>query len=251
MAALKRYEFAPDRARFLYRIPAAPNSKRTLELYNSRPPLLGPSDWPGIDKTSCWVGADELTVSLYASSSADRGLIHPDCRTPLPFTNQSFDMVILHRVLDDLAALSKGESHGFNPALFLKNVSKVLAPGGIVAGCVENRWSLKALRNKLKHLVSPAHATLPMGFFTLRSLNKSLTSAGYSDVRLFTLLPNCSDPSKLIDTDPVVSRIAFRNELKTTHQASFSPGYLARRAVVELGMNRLLEDSIFFWASKA
>ena len=251
MPALKRYEFALDRARFLYRIPTAPNSNRTLELYAAAAPLLGPGDWPGIDRTLCRVGAHKPPYSRDELPSTDGGLTHFDCRTPLPFTTQSFDMVILHRVLDDLSASPEGGSREFNPALFLKNVATVLVSGGIVAGCVNNRWSLKALAHRLKHLTSPAHDRLPTRSFTLRSLNKALTSAGFSDVRLFTLLPNCSDPSKLIDTDPVVSRIAFRNELKTTHQASFSPGYLARRAVVELGMNRLLEDSIFFWASKA
>ena len=251
MSALKRYEFAADRARFLYRIPTAPNSNRTLELYHAGAPLLGVGDWPGIDKTFCRVGADRPTGSPEGSSCTDRSLTHLDCRRPLPFTNQSFDLVILHRVLDDLAALPEVEGRGFNPALFLENVSTVLAPGGIVAGCVDNRWSLTALTQKLKHLASPAHGALPMSLFTLRNLNKALSSAGYSDIRLFTLLPNCSAPSKLIDTDPVVSRIAFRNELKITHQVSLTPGYLVRRAMVELGMNRLLEDSIFFWASKS
>lgn len=251
MSALKRYEFPLDRARFLYRIPTAPNSNRTLELYHAGEPLLGAGDWPGIDKTICRVGADRLAGSLEESSGTDRSPTHLDWRMPLPFVNQSFDMVILHRVLDDLAALPDKERHKFNPALFLENVSTALAPGGIVAGCVDNRWSLKALTQKLKHLASPAHGTIPTRFFTLRNLNKALSNAGYSDIRLFTLLPNCSAPSKLIDTDPVVSRMAFRNELKITHHVSLTPGYLVRRAMVELGMNRLLEDSIFFWASKS
>lgn len=250
MLAIKRYEAAADRARFLYRIPTAPNSNRTLELYHAGAPLLGDGDWLGIDKTLCRVGPDKLTGSLEESSRADRSLTHLDFRRPLPFTNQSFDLVILHRILDDLAALPKRESHEFDPALFLKNVSAVLAPGGIVAGCVNNRWSLKALTHKLKQLAISARDTLPLSLFTLRNLNEALSVAGYSDIRLFTLLPNCSAPSKLIDTDPVVSRIAFRNELKITRQVSLAPGYLVRRAMVELGMNRLLEDSIFFWASK-
>lgn len=251
MSAIKRYEAAADRARFLYRIPTAPNSNRTLELYHAGEPLLGDGDWPGIDKTLCRIGPDKLIGSPEDSSRANRSLTHLDFRRPLPFADQSFDLVILHRILDDLAALPKGESHKFDPALFLENVSAVLAPDGIVAGCVNNRWSLKALTHKLKQLATPARDTRPLSLFTLRNLNKALSVAGYSDIRLFTLLPNCSAPSKLIDTDPVVSRMAFRNELKITHQVSLTPGYLVRRAMVELGMNRLLEDSIFFWASKS
>ena len=240
-----------DRARFLYRIPTAPNCKRTLELYHAGSPLLRSGDWPSIDKTFCRVGADHLVSAIDGSTCTDLSATHVDYRRPLPFANQSFDMVILHRVLDELAALPQRGSLEFNPALFLQNVATVMGSGGIVAGCVNNRWSLKALAHKIKHWAGPTKSTSSTRFFTLRNLSKTLSDAGYSDIRLFTLLPNCSAPSKLIDIDPAVSRIAFRNELKITHQAGVSPGYLARRALVELGMNRLLEDSIFFWASKA
>jgi SAM-dependent methyltransferase len=247
---MKRYADATDRARLLYRFPPAPGSRRTLELFRNGTPLFRESDWPEAEKTFCRIGQGTHDEEPQKSKRDGNHLIHLDFRTPLPFANQSFDLVILHRVIDDLASLRTSERPELDASLLLKTVSTVLAPGGIVAGCVNNRWGAKQLASWLRRMVHPSQKGPPLALFTLRGLHNTLSDAGYADTRLFTLLPNCSAPSKLIDTHPRVSRDAFRHELRITQHASLTSGYLLRRAVVELGLNRHLEDSIFFWASK-
>lgn len=251
MATIKRYEAPADRVRLLYRIPHAPNGGRTLELYNTVTPVLADDNWPGTNKTLCRVGPGK-PAGLHDDHLRDcHDQNYLDFHGPLPFANQSFDLVILHRTLDDLALLPTSDGLGFQPILFFKNVSAVLATDGIVAGCVNNRWSLKRCMARLRHLFNPTQLLLPTGHFTLQSLRETLSAAGYSEVRLFTLIPNSSTPFKLIDTDPAISRAAFLQELQITRHLALTPGYLVRRAMVEFGMNRHLEESTFFWARKS
>src|ERR1035437_5834295 len=103
MATIKRYEAPADRVRLLYRIPHAPNGGRTLELYNTVTPVLADDNWPGTNKTLCRVGPGKPAGfhEDHHRDSHDQNYL--DFHGPLPFANQSFDLVILHRTLDDLA----------------------------------------------------------------------------------------------------------------------------------------------------
>ena len=250
MSAFKRYEAAVDRARLLYRIPAAPSGKRILELYHSSEPLLRDFDWPGTSQTFCRIGQEVEAGSGESPGTVEHAVAQPDFRKPLPFGRASFDLVVVHRTLDELASSNIRQGREFDTQPFFKNVLDVLVPGGLVAGCADNRFSLKSLRSQLERLKNRARQTSSPGQFTLGSLHKALTVAGFADARLFTLLPNGSAPFKLIDTEPAISRAAFRHELQIARQLTSTPGYLLRRLAVELGLYRQLEESIFFWAYK-
>ena len=251
-AVAKHYETATCRARALYRIPTAPNSNRTLELHHARASLLSDFAWPGTH-TSCLLDiGNSLQPGATPVPPATPGgnRCHANYRDPLPFANSSFDLVVLHRTLDDLANASRQIGQVFDSAAFLERVAQVLVPSGLVAGCVDNLAGLKSLVRRAKQLTRRSKAIPAALHFTLGSIRTLLNAGSFSDVRTFTLLPSCADPLRLIDTDPKVSRIAFRHELQIARQTWSHPGYLARRLAVELGIYPDLEESIFFWAYK-
>ncbi len=250
MTTMKLYEAAADRARLLYRIPTVPNGKRTLELYHSEAPLLSERDGPVNATTLCRIGLGHRPETEQSpSNSATTALL--DVGKPMPFADQAFDLVILHRTLDELASLPKSTWRKFDASLLFKSLHPVVAAGGVVSGCVSNRWSLKSMGTRLRPFANPAQGDQPPGHFTLRSLRKALLTAGFSDIQLFTLLPQCAAPSKLIDADPDISRTAFRHEFNIARHRPFTLGYFARIAMVELGLNRHLERAYFFWAIKS
>lgn len=251
---MKLYESAADRARLLYRIPAVPGTKRTLELYHSALPLHLHYESTVRPLTLCRISSriQTATESIPVRKNKTRTAVDVQAGydEALPFPNGSFDLVILHRTLDELVASQSGGQRGFDAPRFLKYIQAVLAPGGVVAGCVTNRWALSAIRNKLGPFAARSQDQRQPGHYSLAGIRKSLATAGFSGARIFTLLPNCAEPSKLIDTDPTISRIAFRNELNIARHRKATSSYFARVALVELGMNRHLEEAFFFWAVK-
>ena len=169
----------------------------------------------------------------------------------MPFPQRSFDLVILHCTLDDLAASSLSPNASFDALAFLKKVVAVLVPGGLVAGCVDNRYDSKFfLRGMAQRWCGQdnRHAKAGLSLAKLRSL---LDAAQLTDIRLFSLLPGCDSPLRLVDSDPGISRLAFRHELEARREYLSTPSYLARRAVIELGLSRHLESAIFFWGYRA
>lgn len=245
-----------DRARALYRIPTAPQPNRTLEICHGREPLLSEFNWPGEAHRACVTGAaaepgggqpnlGRRPAFASLTSFADR----------LPFAAKSFDLVILHRTLDDLAAASELHAARFDAAAFLNQVVDVLAPGGLVAGCVDNRHGLKRALRKLSRRwlggASRSEAADPAAAYSLSTLRALLVGAQLSDIRLFTLLPDCDAPMKLVDADAGISKLAFRSELEAQRHCLSPSAYLARRVAVELGLARHLESAIFFWGYRA
>ena len=247
-ATFKYHERPVSRARTLYRIPTAPNNKRTLELSHSNVPLLTGFTWP-TESVVCWLGSIPTSIaSEKVASNAD--VQHMNYLDPLPFAAGSFDLVILHRTLDDLATSARQSRVRFDAPALVNNIARVLAPGGLIAGCVDNRASIKLLTRWARGIVSGEGLGASMGHFTLRSLSKLLTHAGFNEIRQFTLLPSCQNPLRLIDIDPVVSKVAFRREIESARDAYSSAAHLGRRVAVELGLYPHLEESIFFWAYK-
>lgn len=246
---MKLYEFAADRARLLYRIPPVPREGRTLELYHSELPLHSKRDSSARPLTLCRIGPHHSGRNLISENDSQSDA-QAECHAPLPFPQSSFDLVIVHRTLDELAASQSGSQRRFEPSTLLSHIQAVLAPGGVVAGCVSNRWALKTLVAKFRPLAAQTHGPRLPGRYSLGSIHRFLATAGLSDAQVFTLLPNGASPSKLIDTDSTISRIAFRHELNIARHRRASLGYFARLAMVELGMNRHLEEAYFFWAFK-
>lgn len=238
------------RAHRLYRVPTAPNNNRTLELYHSREPALAGVAWPGAAPVFCRLDNDDPSDHRARLANSVIDVRHADVGEPLPFAEESFDLVILDRTLDDLAISARQHRRVFDAHRFLEHVAHVLVPGGLLAGCVDNRTGLKSVTRWARHILSGGRALAPFGQFTLHDLNGILASADFAEVRLFTLLINCDDPLRMVDIDPRVSKIAFRHELQVARDSYSKAGYLARRLAVELGFYPRMEESFFYLAYK-
>jgi SAM-dependent methyltransferase len=248
---MNRYAAAADRARLLYRFPTAPNGGRTLELYHAGKPLLSGGDWPGAAPSYCRIGIELENSGHESAIGTEDGHRFAGIDIARRYAPASFDLVVLHRTLDELASVDASDGKSFEPSVLLKNILTVMAPGGVLAGCVNNRWAINSLMRQIRGPATGGIRAQSPGIFSLRSLRTLLTVSGYSDIRLFTLLPDSSAPFKLIDTDPAISRAAFRHELQIMRRyMRLGPSYFLRRAAVELGLNRHVEQSIFFWAVK-
>ncbi len=242
----KRYRSSLSRASALYRIPTALTGGRTLELLHRRSPLMAAA---GSETQTVLfnVGVHPLSGSPQVSRT-DSDL--QDYSSPLPFDESSFDRVLVHRTLDDLAQASRERNVSFNEQGFLGQIARALVPGGMVAGCIDNRVGLKSLLRRVKRKFSSFAHPATSGHFSPSGLRNALEAADFVDIHLFVLLPNCDEPLRLVDTDPRISKALFRHELLAARQLWSPFGYFVRRIAVELGIYSRFEESIFFWAHK-
>jgi hypothetical protein len=209
------YEPDISRVRAMYRLPLAAGRRRVLELRFDAAPVL----------------ADAVEAQV------------TDAEAPLPFDAASFDLVVLHETLDRLAAAG-ALAHRDAAVAFVERVGRLIAAGGSVAGCVENRSAL-ARAGRPPHADGGRGAT-----FSLRRCRAMLVRAGYRDVQLFSVLPHAGSPLRLINADADLSRIGFRRELDAIRASLGALAYAARRLAVELALNRHREQSILFWARR-
>ena len=238
-----QYATAANRARALYRIPTAPNAGKTLELFHASEPLTHGQTLAQGGAAVCQLGIEALPVKRTGNTAA-----YACFDEALPFPDLSFDRVILHRTLDELSCASRQRRVDFDPTGLFRQVARVLVPGGLVAGCIGNRSKLKSAIRWLGQPGNRASAAGPAAQLGVRRLRDALSDAGFQNMRLFTVLPDCDAPLKLVDTDRATSRAAFRHELQIARHAWSRSGYLARRVAVELGLYAQLEEAFFFWA---
>lgn len=234
-----------ERAKALYRLPTAPVRNRTLEFGCGRKPVVLAGAWRGVGHAFCAIGAaaeDEIVVSEHSNL-----IRQADLSASFPFASQSFDLVVAHRTLDDLAVLSKGAP--FDTQRLLAQIEGWLAAGGVVAGCVQNRDNALSAARRAAHRLGMAAPTGRDAGYSVHDLGCMLKQARFVDIRMFSLLPDCESPLRLIDIDPRVSRVMFRHELNAARLPLMSS--VVRRMAVELGLyRRLLTRAIFFWARK-
>lgn len=226
------YESPIGRARALYELPTAPQRGRLLELCCAREALF--------DKN--WRGEDAQVHHLVPSRCVGSPQI------ALPFAPESFDLVVLHKTLDDLAVSAGKLGSRFEPAAFLADVARLLTPGGVIAGCIGNRSSPKLLARRLRGTLAEHDSP---AFLTVSKCRRLLQSTGWSDVRVFSLLPNWQTPLRLIEADSPVARIAFRRELESRRWQLSAWSYWSRRLIVDLALYPYLEESIFFCGCRA
>ena len=244
----KRYRSSLSRARALYRIPTVLTGGRTLEILHRRSPLMAAAGFE-TQTVSFNVGVHPLSGSP-EDSGTDLDRPHVDYSAPLPFDEISFDRVLVHRTLDDLAEASRERNISFNVQGFLGQIARVLVPGGMIAGCIDNRIGLKSSVRRVKRQFNSFADPATSGHFSPSGLRNALEAADFVDIHLFVLLPNCDEPLRLVDTDPRISKALFRHELLAARQLWSPFGYCVRRVAVELGIYSKFEESIFFWAHK-
>jgi SAM-dependent methyltransferase len=242
---MKPYALPTSRARALYGIPTAPKRNRALELCCRRDPLLLGCSWPGESHTVCKAGPGNAPDARATHATVR----HVDYAMPLPFEPGSFELIVLHRTLDDLRLASRRQREEFDAGKFLSQLAGLLVPGGVVAGCVGNAGSPKRIKRMLAQRGIDA-ATGSPPFLTMRSCGRLLQMSGFADIRLFSLLPDCDDPLKLIELTPTVSRFGFRQEFEGRRDQMPALSYWMRRFVAGLGLYPYFEESIFFWAYK-
>ena len=211
---MKPYEPDIARVRAMYRLPTAPPPNRVLELYVGAPHVLAGGAWPGSTATTARLD---------------------DPRAQLPFPAESFDVVLLHRTLEAVIERDAGFRDPTVLSGLFRRIGAVLARNGIVAGCLRRRG---------------LHRRVLGTVVTHRSLGRALSGAGYESISTYSVLPSGDSPTRLIDTRAWLSRIAFRRELDTVHASLRWPAYLARRAVVELALNRRIEPWLAFYGRR-
>jgi SAM-dependent methyltransferase len=242
--------FERDDARVmaLYRIPTPPGTGRALEVSVRAPSVFGEYPWPG--------GlAVALTIGSLGASRLRHGMAVLGGES-LPFSEGSFDMLILHRTLDDLHESAKGRRLLSHISGFLSRASRVLVSGGLVAGCVKNRYSLAhnfrrfgaalGVRN-LRHKTPPATRRR----FSMSFIRRVLERAGLKDIELFYLFPDDRSPLFLFEGDRSSARPIWIRDLRARRQELGAFRYLAQRLLLELGPKNLGCESIFFWGRKS
>jgi hypothetical protein len=241
------YEKPVDRVRALYRLPTAPDPQRTLELCCDRRPVVVAGRAAEEDRVCCVIGAADAATW---DETAVHWLPQSGPITSLPLASRSFDLVVLHRTLDDLEARVQ-DSPRFDARGFLSNVVEMLVPGGLIAGCVQNTGSFRSIARRWAQALHLRGRGDGQGHYSLNQLRGMLEEAGLSNVRTFSLLPNADAPLRLIDTDAKVAELVFRQDLDAARASMSMLSFLVKRASLTLGLHRRFQaDCIFFWACK-
>jgi len=173
---------------------------------------------------------------------------------PLPFAADTFDLVILHHTLDELASVLSQRSSQQVAEDCLRRVAHVLRPGGLVVGCGLNRSSPRALcglnRSSPRAWCERPRATRRVRALGVYSCRNVLHRSGFAEAEVFNLLPGLDNPRGLSSVDAQASRITFRRALEASRASLGTAGYLARRIVVGLSLNRFIENVLFYWGYK-
>lgn len=245
---LRPYELASARLRAIYQLPAMVDGAGVLELYLQDHGRVVDGEWPARQLVSCrLVGGDRgspVTTPMI-------GRLH-GCEAsydePLPFTAASFDLVILHHTLDDLAAALPQRPPRQVAEEWLARIASILRPGGVVAGCGRNGSSLRGWHWRRRAVTSGSSEVAAL---SVLSCQGALLSAGFRDIQVCNLWPDPQAPSTLAAVEVEASRRAFRYALESSRDSLSRSGYLLRKAVVELGLNRFLEPHLFYWGYRS
>ncbi len=222
------------RIRLFYRIPKAPARGRALELTVDGNSIFRGGNWTG-----------ELDIFDVTAADPPRSL---------PFAAGDFDVVILHRTLDGLAALAREEGTPFVIHDFLSQIAGILTRGGLVIGCVENRHSLDRIQKAVKRLAGrDSSSSAGKGDarpWSVTACRDALAAAGFSNVRLFSMHSGLDSPCKLLSLEESWSRRACKRQVEAMRPLIGPSGYLVWRLLAELGVSQYLGAMTFFWGRK-
>jgi len=243
---MRPYHSGIARLRALYQLPTPPGRGAALELHLSDRGRVVGEHWPADLVVSCRLDALANRPWQGPAGTAGAGECQVSYHEPLPFPPESFDVVILHHTLDELAAVFRSKPASQVAVEWLQKIAAITRPGGVVVGCGRNRTRPRFLSG---HQGTPTEkAEIPsLGIFSCQA---ALLRAGLQEVQVFNLWPDAEAPSTIASIEAAASRRAFRYVLESTRESLSRPGYVARRLAVELGVNRLLEQGLFYWGYK-
>lgn len=150
-----------------------------------------------------------------------------DCR--LPYADRSFDGVVLNLVFEWCGARAIEESHGELQRRMLREIHRVLAPGGFAFVSTKNRYGLRLLLGKrdghardlrfgnalprriMFALLRAAGMGRPTGMlWSYRQLVGMLGAAGFARVDSFWAAPDMRYPDRYIPANSAAVRAARR-----------------------------------------
>jgi SAM-dependent methyltransferase len=179
-----------------------------------------------------------------------------DYAKTLPFHDGCFDLVILHRTLDHLLSFVRRDERDVVVDKTFAEVARVLTAGGIVAGCVENRFGLDNLLRGVKRAFGrSASAGGENSANTRRRLSaiscrSAMARAGFGDCGFFGVLPSIDFPKVLWSIDKGWSRRASRHQARALRPLVGHSSYVVWRMFAELGVSQNMGNAIFFWGRK-
>jgi SAM-dependent methyltransferase len=246
-SGLRPYELASARLRAIYQLPAVLEHAAVVEFHLGDHGRVVDGEWPVDLAVSCRLVADGCPSSIAMPVSKRLHSCQASYNQPLPFHAASFDLAILHHTLDDLAAAFPQRRPREVADEWLIRIASILRPGGVVAGCGLNASSPRCWRWRKGGATSGTSDVAALG---VRSCQGALLGAGYRDIQVCNLWPDPQAPSTIAAVEGEASRRAFRYALESSRASLSRSGYLVRRAVVELGLNRLLERHLFYWGRR-
>lgn len=214
-------------------MPIAPVRGRALDLSVNRKSILHGANW--------WAG--ELVIVDVSEIDDPKGL---------PFGDGAFDIVVLHRTLDALSAVARRQGREFAIRDFLSQAARILTPGGLVVGCVENRYGLDRMVGAAARLIGrTAAAVSAVRPLSVLACNRALALAGFEEIRLFSVLPGPDAPTRLQSIEPGWSRAACNRQVDALRPPLVRPSiYLIWRVLAQLGVSQYMGAATFFWGRK-
>ena len=209
------YESDESRVSLMYRLRSAGRSPRTLFLTVPGKEILRLVDWDG---------------------EVDRGYVGSDVKQLREYRDASFERVVLHWVLDEFVGEPGRRRRVRNQKNLLREVMRILTPGGLIVGCVANLLSAAA----------GSHGSR-LGRTSAKCV-RLLESAGFGDTNVSIALPSAGSPSILISTAPVAARHYFRLQLARNAEDLGFLSRLSRRLLIETGLNLHMQGSLIFSA---
>ena len=173
----------------------------------------------------------------------------------LPFSDAYFDIVVLHRTIDRLTAMTRREGRTFAIHTFLAQVSRILSDGGLVIGCVENRYSLDHVLEGVKSLLNRTTDSAENDSLTrrlsVRECDRALAAAGFEGIMLFNMLHGANTPSRIFSIERGWSRSACKRQVEGMRGLVGPFSYAMWRVLAELGVSQYMGAATFFWGRKS